>query len=305
MNYPIHEHDHMLLGVPGRMYTIHAPQLVHGRMVHRSQKWASLPRPIEGYGAGGKITVNICFDDECKNGHQSFSITAGVYTTASRRLGDVQAFGCLHEDIAAVFPELEPLIKWHLFDTDGPMHYVANTVYHASNRHNGKLKGEVLRSETRVIFEGSPITHGFSQSFLEFTRTKAKGEFIVEEVHHEDHGVKGRYQFDPYYTFKGYTVKGAAPKWHECPFKCLRSATEYAAAFNGLPHSYVDVPVEYSPGKERDLAAARNTACWPDATDEQLMLEEPELTALLRARLPGLIAEFRAMTEQCGFLWEP
>lgn len=305
MNYPIQEHQHDLFGVPGRMLPVHAPQLIRGRMVHRNQTWVSLPRPIAGYGASGSMAVRVRFDDECKNGRQSFSITADVTTRASRARSDVQACGCLHDDIAIVFPELTPLIKWHLFDTNGPMHYISNTVYHATNRHNGKLKGEVSRTELRIAFEFSPFTHAFGKSFLEWTRTIPRGGFTIEEVQHDKHGVIGEYQFLPHYSFAGYTVNGAAPKWHECPFKDKNQAKEYELAFNNLKRIYTDVPTEYSPGKERDLAAARNAACWPEATDEQLMLEAPELTALLEARLPGLIAEFRAVTEQCGFLWEP
>lgn len=39
--------------------------------------------------------------------------------------------GCIHDEVAKHFPELAHLIKWHLSSTDGPMHYVANTVYWA------------------------------------------------------------------------------------------------------------------------------------------------------------------------------
>ena len=30
-------------------------------------------------------------------------------------------------------PELAPYIKWHLVSSDGPLHYIANTVYHAQS----------------------------------------------------------------------------------------------------------------------------------------------------------------------------
>lgn len=87
------------------------------------------PRPIAGYGKGAEITARLRYDDECGNGHNTFSITADVVTPASRRRNDIEAGGCLHEDIARVFPELEPYIKWHLTSSDGPMHYIANTLY--------------------------------------------------------------------------------------------------------------------------------------------------------------------------------
>jgi len=101
------------------------------------------PKPISGYGEGGQITAEVRYDDECGNGHNTFSITADITSARSRRQRDIEAGGCLHEEIAKHFPELAPFIKWHLCSSDGPMHYVANASYHASDRdHNGLLKGE-------------------------------------------------------------------------------------------------------------------------------------------------------------------
>ncbi len=54
-------------------------------------------------------------------------------------------------------------------------------------------------------------------------------------------------------------------------------------------------------GKERNLDAARDLAIWPDATNAQLC--SPELPALLQARLPALLVEFRAVVEGLGFTW--
>jgi hypothetical protein len=54
-------------------------------------------------------------------------------------------------------------------------------------------------------------------------------------------------------------------------------------------------------GKARELEAARRAAVWPDATDEQLCLPRDELKALLEARLPALLADFRADVESIGF----
>lgn len=54
-------------------------------------------------------------------------------------------------------------------------------------------------------------------------------------------------------------------------------------------------------GKTRELDAARAMACWPDATDEQLMSDD--LAEMLRLRLPALLVEFRAVIEGLGFTW--
>ncbi len=148
------------------------------------QRWVT-SKTIQYYGEPHQIKVKIRFDDDCRNGHNSFSIT-GEVNSFDRRLRDrTVCCGCIHDEIAEHFPELAPLIKWHLVSSDGPLHYVANTTYHAG-----------------------------------------------------------------------------------------------------------------------DLDFARNSAVWPEATDEQLSLPKDELTKLLEARLPALIAEFRATIEGIGFLWE-
>lgn len=93
------------------------------------------PVPIGGrYGASAMITATVRFDDRCGNGHNTLSITADVTTPESRTQRDIVAGGCLHDDIAAVFPELAPLVKWHLCSTDGPLHYVENTMYWLGRR---------------------------------------------------------------------------------------------------------------------------------------------------------------------------
>ncbi len=101
------------------------------------------------------LVAHVRHDDSCKNGHNSFAITCDVYE--AHRMQDVPTVqhsggkklwlsgcGCQHELVREFFPELAHLLKWHLSSTDGPMHYVANTVYHAQDRdHWGLCKDEV------------------------------------------------------------------------------------------------------------------------------------------------------------------
>ena len=96
---------------------------------------------------GSVLVASVRFDDECKNGHNTFSITADLYDETHQN-GEEYVFnsmgkeryltacGCQHDLVTKHFPELAPLIKWHLTSTDGPLHYVADTVYHADQ---GKL----------------------------------------------------------------------------------------------------------------------------------------------------------------------
>lgn len=300
--YPIHEHEHTINGVPGRMYTIHEPRELRDNMVHRNQTWKSFSRPIKGYGTGGQITVSIRFDDQCQNGHQSFSITANVVTAESKRHRDVQACGCLHDDIAKVFPELAPLIKWHFMNTDGPLHYLANTLYHAGDRdYNGRTAGQPASWDTVIYFADSPVSHAISSKFAAFLEGRRNtGDFNIIEIKHSDNSKPGAYQYRSKFTFAGY-----GEKWCECPFDDRTTAEQWQTACNAGIFRVDKIVTAYSEGKERDLDAARNCAVWPEATDEQLTLPREELQALLEARLPALIAEFRADMDRIGLLWEP
>jgi hypothetical protein len=91
------------------------------------QHWTSQERPAPTeYSASALMRVLVRFYDNCQNGHNTFSITASIWRPGYR---DGEAGGCLHNEIAAAFPELAPLIKWHGVSVDSPMHYVENTLY--------------------------------------------------------------------------------------------------------------------------------------------------------------------------------
>lgn len=93
------------------------------------------PRIIDYCGERCEFTAEVRYDDECGNGHNSFAITGTIGSQRKRaRDGGVLAGGCLHDEVAAHFPELAPLIKWHLCSSDGPMHYTANVLYLAGDR---------------------------------------------------------------------------------------------------------------------------------------------------------------------------
>lgn len=60
------------------------------------------------------------------------SVTGTTHRRQRRRWRE-DSGGCIHDEIAEHFPELAPLIKWHLCSQEkGPMHYVANAQYWAS-----------------------------------------------------------------------------------------------------------------------------------------------------------------------------
>lgn len=257
------------------------------------------------YSEGGddfRITVKLRFDDECGNGHESFAITGDIQQKIGNRWRDDRC-GTIHEDIAKHFPEFAHLIKWHLVDIDGPLHYVANTVYHASNRdHNGLLAGEPNMNPAHlkygIKFENVPIVHTLKKSFFEFIKARiGTGDFQAAPIGYEKTKTSD-YDFAPKWTLAGY-----GEKWHECPFDSKDAAFNFAEALNTCKAEFVVVPGVFGKGKARDFDAARSCAVWPDATDAELSLEKPELTKLLLARLPALMSEFKADMLGVGFVY--
>lgn len=211
------------------------------------------PRHVTGYGPGAMLTATVRYDDQCGNGHNSFAITGVVVTPASKRRHDIEAGGCLHDDIARVFPELAPFIKWHLCGANGQIHYMANTVYHAGDRdHWGLRAGEFRQHTSRGPYQADGVA-GVPCWELAFPERGAREVYSHEK-----------------------------PAPVVCEWRAYGITGE---------------------GKARDFAAARSCAIWPDATDEQLSAEPDQLRAMLAARLPALMAEFRAAVESLGFTY--
>jgi len=98
---------------------------------HQERVFGPVACPMAGYGPKALIEVTVRYDDRCGNGHNTFSVTGEIYVPG--RL-DCEACGMLHDEIARYFPELAPFLKWHLCSSDGPLHYVENTLYWAGQR---------------------------------------------------------------------------------------------------------------------------------------------------------------------------
>ena len=217
-----------------------------------NQRWTA-SKTIDWHGKQAAITVALRFDDSCKNGHQTFAATASIRVKGAR---DDDTGGSIHGEIAEHFPRLAPLLHWHLCSTDGPMHYAANTVFHASDRdYCGLLKGE--RRQLRNGRTGLPCW-----------------QLKVDD---------------------GTNFGADIPSRHESCDAAERP--EGTSTLRWFPWWTI------GEGKERDLAAARKAAVWPEATDEDLCADPTVLREQLAARLPALLARFRAAMESCGFQW--
>ncbi len=243
------------------------------------------PKIYSENGSRYAITATVRYDDQCGNGHNSFSITADIRENHREYMG-----GCCHEEVAKHFPELAPFIKWHLTSSDGPMHYVANTLYHASDKDCwGFRKGEVKSWDLVCRFDAVPITHKISESLRSFI---VEGEnFEIEEHAH----TRDPKTYSPNYTLKGY-FKGDRKDWYGCQWHDKKEAEEFCEALNTCRISIDSVPASYGEGSEPNLEAARSCAVWPEATLEQLQDGEA-----LEARIPAMIDDFKTDMEALGF----
>jgi hypothetical protein len=80
------------------------------------------------------VKVQIRFNDECGNGKNSLGIT-GKYVLRGRMesCGQIQEhiLDCIGE--STEYDWLKLAMKFHLCDTNSPLHYIANTVYWKDN----------------------------------------------------------------------------------------------------------------------------------------------------------------------------
>ena len=196
------------------------------------KKWTRDVNEVE------RVVLVIRHDDACGNGHNTFSMTVDLYERRDpahpwRLVG----CGANPSLIEQRFPEFKGYTKWHLCSTEGPLHYEANTIYHAS---------EI---------------------------GKDQGQFYV-------------YLDDPERKVKR-TLLG------------IYNRQDLALIQRDYPAGVIDTVVYPNPhAKSADLEAARHCAIWPDATLAQLRNRD-----LLRARLQGLLHEFKRDVESLGFVY--
>lgn len=100
--------------------------------------------PVEG--GYEKIVATVRYD-ECGNGHNTLSVTADIWrcTKNGHPIGrDSVSCGCNHDAVLLHFPELRDAVEFHLCSTDGPLHYIANTVYHAREKNYDAARASAI-----------------------------------------------------------------------------------------------------------------------------------------------------------------
>lgn len=87
---------------------------------------------------GNKWKIEISLDDDCKNGHQDFSLTGTCWEKGKICIDRNMLFGgACGDTIVKLFPEYEIFERLHLCDFNGsPMYPIENAIYNA--KRNGK-----------------------------------------------------------------------------------------------------------------------------------------------------------------------
>lgn len=93
--------------------------------------------------------IEIRLNDECKNGHEDFAITATFWTVdESRTDKNFEMGGCCHEEILKIRPDLKMFVQLHLNEFTGyPMYYFENGFYHLQNMEKTKFLKTMLVDE--------------------------------------------------------------------------------------------------------------------------------------------------------------
>jgi len=243
------------------------------------------------------IVAEVRHDDECGNGHNSFAITGTIYKAGRRSDRCTLAGGCIHDEIAKFFPKLAPFIKWHLTSTDGPLHYVANTLYHARTCDTpGKQPGDPIKYDTRLAFTGIPFT--FSEQASGFwDYLESVGDFDNIEITEVPYDGRDSYDFKPNYSLTGFIKENEVKQWYRAPFRTHREAQEFLFALREFGIKYVSTPVKWAKATTPNLEAARSCAVWPEAELEDFTSEN------LEARLPSLLEAFQHDVESLGLVY--
>lgn len=104
------------------------------------------------------FVIEIQLADDCKNGHQDFSITGSIYEKGKPMIDRYcSCSGAIGDEIAKAFPELAIFNRLHLCDWEGiPMYAVENGLYHLKEGFNSKSTGEAFKVEFCSYYRMTP-----------------------------------------------------------------------------------------------------------------------------------------------------
>lgn len=107
---------------------------------------------------GNQWKIEISLDDDCKNGHQDFSLTGTCWKRGKSCTDRNMLFSCAcGDEIIKQFPEYEIFERLHICDFNGsPMYPIANAIYHAKRKGKESLQSYLrlteLEAETLMMY---------------------------------------------------------------------------------------------------------------------------------------------------------
>jgi len=121
---------------------------------------------------GNQWKIEISLDDDCKNGHQDFSLTGTCWEKGKSCIDRNMKFGgACGDTIIKLFPEYEIFERLHICDFNGaPMYAIENGMYHA--KRNGK---ESLQSYLR-------LTELEAETLMQYLDEKLAFRFHLENM---------------------------------------------------------------------------------------------------------------------------
>jgi len=248
---------------------------------------------------GNRIKLKIRYDDQCNNGHNSFSITGTLCGRRDDSRGDdFISCGCIHDEIEKYFPEYKHLIKWHGMTSQEPLYYIENTTFYARDKdHKNAEVGEAVAWDKKLKFKDIPFTfEEQKEGFWDYLDNI--GDFNNIEVKNIKYDDDSSFDFTDKFSLTGFIKENEEKKWYKAPFRTLNEAEEFLQALRTKSYSIVKTPYDWCKSVTPDIKAARSCAIWKDATLEQLQDEKA-----LKDRLPKLMAEFKRDIEKLGMIF--
>ena len=236
---------------------------------------------------GDDVIVKIRYNDNYVKGHKTLTFTAKVHEHGKRKL---ISCGFCREDIAEAFPDLKPLLKWHLMCTDAPLNYISNTLYYSRDREDmSKPLGVPLKFNTFVKVGNSPILlKELATDWFKLMKKYAGQKLSYEPIYHK----KSQIYSPKYVPVCEHNYK----EWYQAPFDNKAEAEQWLKVIEENDFQFVKVGAKFNEPIEPDIDGARRYAMWDDATLEQLQSKEE-----LEKRLPKLINDFYEVVTSLGF----
>ncbi len=237
----------------------------------KHQKKVTDWKEYEEHGQTYRIRSTVRYDDECGNGHNSFAVTGEIEHKRGNHRFYEHSGGCIHDKVGKWFPEIKPLIKWHLTSSDGPMHYTANTLHYYKKHlfllNKPTIMAELQKRRDTLKSAGALTLHRFESIWV----------------------LEGVYQGKKYSVDRSMT-------WEKPSVKEMYE--EIYTDILGDPAK--DLYLNKGDTIESTLASARHCAIWDDMPGG---VDVADMEKQVEARLPQLLKDFRKAVEGYGFTY--